>query len=66
VNGEILTLHGIVLNLNGTESVHDTVSGNIKDADQLGDSLAKQIKGKGGDKILKEVLQTVERETKVN
>lgn len=65
VDNELLTLHAIVLNLSGSEAVSGKITGNIKEAAELGSRLAVQIKEQGGEKILKEVLETVERETKV-
>jgi len=65
IENDILTLKGIVLNLSGTTAIKGDVKGNVKDAEKLGDQLADKLKSEGADKVLKEVLETIERETKV-
>jgi len=65
VENDVLTLKGIVLSLNGSSAIKGEVKGNSKEAEKLGEQLANKLKSEGADKILKEVLETIERETKV-
>jgi len=65
IEGNILTLKGIVLNLDGSVAVKGQVSGDTNNAEAVGQELAKKLKSEGGDVILKEVLSTIERETTV-
>ena len=55
INGDILTIEGMVATLDGRKMQRETIKGNSKDAIQLGIDLANSIKKNGGHKILEEV-----------
>jgi len=55
INGDILTIEGMVATLDGRKMQRETIKGNSKDAVQLGIDLANSIKKNGGHKILEEV-----------
>lgn len=55
IEGEILTLKGLVGSLDGKTIIRDQISGNVNDAEQLGQELAVLLLGQGADVILKEV-----------
>ena len=55
IEGNILTIEGMVSTLDGREMQKEKIKGNIKDAIQLGIDLANSIKKNGGYKILEEV-----------
>lgn len=62
VAGELLTLHGIVLSVDGSKAVAGEMSSNIKDAKSLGTSLAEKLKEEGAAEILKEVFQEINKD----
>jgi len=66
VEGGNIKLRGIVLNLSGSEAVTGEVIGDLNDPESLGMKLASTMKNNGAEKILQEVLSTIQRETKVN
>ena len=55
INGDILTIEGMVSTLDGRKMQRETIKGNSKDAIQLGIDLANSIKKNGGHKILEEI-----------
>ena len=55
IEGNILTIEGMVSTLDGREMQKEKIKGNIRDAIQLGIDLANSIKKNGGNKILEEV-----------
>jgi hydroxymethylbilane synthase len=48
-------LTGTVTSLNGQEQISDSIEGELKDAEKLGQELGRKIKAKGADKILAEI-----------
>jgi hydroxymethylbilane synthase len=55
INGDILTIEGMVSTLDGSKMQREIIKGNIKEAIQLGIDLADSIKINGGNEILEEV-----------
>ena len=55
LNGDILTVEGLVATLDGRKIQRETITGNSKDAIQLGIDLANSIQDNGGYEILEEV-----------
>lgn len=55
INGDILTIEGMVANLDGSKMQRKIIKGNIKESVQLGIDLADYIKINGGTQILEEV-----------
>ncbi|BAZ67910.1 MAG: hydroxymethylbilane synthase [Pelatocladus maniniholoensis HA4357-MV3] len=60
-NGINLTLTGIVASVDGQKVVKDTISGETKDAEQLGTQLAKQMRGQGAQEILEQIFAEIQR-----
>jgi hydroxymethylbilane synthase len=61
IDGDTLTLSGIVASLDGQTIVRGTVTGATVDAEALGTELAEQARQQGAQKILDEILATVQR-----
>jgi hydroxymethylbilane synthase len=61
INGDNLTLTGIVASVDGQKVVKDTISGETKDAEQLGTQLAKQMRGQGAQEILDQIFAEIQR-----
>ncbi len=61
IEGDTLTLSGIVASLDGQTIVRGTVTGATVDAEALGIQLAHQAKEQGAQEILDEILATVQR-----
>ncbi len=61
INGSNLTLTGIVASVDGQKVVKDTISGETKDAEQLGTQLAKQMRGQGAQEILDQIFAEIQR-----
>ncbi|MFB2773097.1 hydroxymethylbilane synthase [Pelatocladus sp. BLCC-F211] len=61
INGNNLTLTGIVASVDGQKVVKDTISGETKDAEQLGTQLAKQMRGQGAQEILDQIFAEIQR-----
>jgi hydroxymethylbilane synthase len=61
LEGDSLTLSGIVASLDGKRLVQGSVTGTAADAEQLGTQLAQQLRQQGAQEILDEILATVER-----
>ena len=55
LNGDTLTVEGLVATLDGRKIQRETITGNSKDAIQLGIDLANSIQDNGGYEILEEV-----------
>jgi len=61
LEGNTLTLTGLVAALDGKQLVKGTVSGSGDQAEQLGIDLALQLKEQGAQDILNEILATIQR-----
>lgn len=61
IDGDTLTLTGVVASLDGKRLVKDTVSGAATDAEQLGIELAHRAKEQGAQEILDEIFATINR-----
>lgn len=61
IEGDTLTLTGLVAALDGKKVVKGSVSGSAEQADQLGTDLALQLKEQGAQDILNEILATIQR-----
>ncbi len=61
IEEDTLTLTGLVASLDGLRLIKATVSGNRKDAEQLGKDLATQLRGMGAGEILAEIFAEVGR-----
>jgi hydroxymethylbilane synthase len=61
INDDNLTLTGIVASVDGQKVVKDTISGETKDAEQLGTQLAKQMRGQGAQEILDQIFAEIQR-----
>ncbi|MDJ0617104.1 MAG: hydroxymethylbilane synthase [Calothrix sp. MO_192.B10] len=63
INGDTLTLKGIVASVDGQRLVKDTITGAAKDAEQLGSQLAESLRQQGAQEILDEILAEVGRDS---
>jgi hydroxymethylbilane synthase len=61
LEGDSLTLTGIVAALDGQRLVKDTITGPATDAERLGTELAQTLRKQGAQEILDEILATVQR-----
>ncbi|MBS0015338.1 MAG: hydroxymethylbilane synthase [Arthrospira sp. PLM2.Bin9] len=61
VEGDRLTLTGMVASLDGKRLIKDTVTGSPDDAEKLGIELANQLKQQGAEEILAEIFAEVQR-----
>ncbi len=61
LEGDSLTLTGIVAALDGQRLVKDTITGPATDAERLGIELAQTLRKQGAQEILDEILATVQR-----
>ncbi len=61
LDGETLTLSGIVASLDGQRLVQDTITGPATEAERLGTELAQSLRQQGAQEILDEILATVQR-----
>lgn len=61
VEGDRLTLTGMVASLDGKRLIKDTVTGQASDAEQLGIQLAHKLKQQGAEEILAEIFAEVQR-----
>lgn len=61
INGDILTLTGIVASVDGQNLVKDTVSGAAKNAEQLGNQLANLLRQQGAQEILDVIFTEIQR-----
>lgn len=61
LEGDTLTLTGIVISLDGQTFVKDTIAGSATDAEKIGTELAQRLRQQGAQEILNEILATVQR-----
>jgi len=61
LEGENLTLVGLVASVDGTRVMKDTVTGAASDAEQIGIELAQKLRSQGAQEILAEILAQVQR-----
>ncbi|MBD2126133.1 hydroxymethylbilane synthase [Microcoleus sp. ZQ-A2] len=61
LEGEQLTLTGIVASVDGQKLVKDTVKGNATEAEQLGNELAQRMRQQGAQEILQEIFAQIQR-----
>ncbi len=61
LDGDKLTLAGIVASVDGQKVVKDTVSGDASEAEQLGNELAQRMRQQGAQEILEEIFAQIER-----
>ncbi|MBE9199196.1 MULTISPECIES: hydroxymethylbilane synthase [unclassified Nodularia (in: cyanobacteria)] len=61
IEGDQLTLSGIVASVDGQKLVQDTVTGAAKDAEQLGAELAALLRKQGAQEILEEIFTEIQR-----
>ena len=61
IDGNTLTLTGMVSSLDGQRLVKDRVSGPAETANQLGQDLANRLKEEGAGEILAEILAEIDR-----
>lgn len=61
LDGETLTLTGIVASVDGKKLAKDTVTGNSSDAEHLGIELAHRLRAQGAQDILNEIFAQIQR-----
>jgi hydroxymethylbilane synthase len=61
LDGDSLTLTGIVASLDGQKLVKDSVTGPATEAERLGTELAQRLRQQGAQDILDEILATIQR-----
>jgi len=61
IEGDRLTLTGMVASLDGQRLIQDKISGATSEAEQLGIQLAEELRGRGAGEILAEILAEVDR-----
>ena len=61
INGENLTLIGIVASVDGQKFAKDTVTGATTDAEELGKELAQRLRQQGAQEILDEIFTQIQR-----
>lgn len=61
LDGDTLTLKGIVISVDGKRLVKDTVTGAANEAEELGIQLAQRLREQGAQEILTEIFQAVQR-----
>jgi hydroxymethylbilane synthase len=61
IEGDTLTLKGLVATLDGSQVIKDEVSGPATEAEALGAKLAGMLKAQGAQAILQEIFDTVGR-----
>ncbi len=61
LDGDTLTLSGIVASVDGKKLVKDTVTGNASEAEKLGTELAQRMRQQGAQEILEEIFAQIER-----
>ncbi|HEY9706756.1 MAG TPA: hydroxymethylbilane synthase, partial [Oculatellaceae cyanobacterium] len=61
LDGDQLTLTGIVASVDGQKVVKDTVSGDATEAEQLGNQLAQRMRQQGAQEILEEIFAEIQR-----
>ena len=61
IDGDNITLDGMVASLDGKQLLKDTVSGARTDSEQLGKDLAKKLRDMGAGEILEKIFEEVGR-----
>jgi hydroxymethylbilane synthase len=61
IDGDSLTLSGIVISLDGQQVAQGTITGKTSTAEAIGTDLAHQLREQGAQEILNEILATVQR-----
>ncbi|KAB8320506.1 hydroxymethylbilane synthase [Tolypothrix campylonemoides VB511288] len=61
INGDNLTLTGIVASVDGQKVAKDTVTGAAQNAEQLGKELAQRLRQQGAQEILDEIFAQIQR-----
>lgn len=61
LEGDTLTLTGIVASVDGKKVVKDTVTGNASEAEKLGTELAQRMRQQGAQEILEEIFAQIQR-----
>ncbi len=61
INGENLTLIGIVASVDGQKFAKDTVTGATTDAEEIGKELAQRLRQQGAQEILEEIFTQIQR-----
>ncbi|MGB3638765.1 MAG: hydroxymethylbilane synthase [Rivularia sp. (in: cyanobacteria)] len=61
INGDELTMTGIVASIDGTKRVQDTVSGSLSEPEKIGSQLAQRLREQGAQEILEEIFATLDR-----
>jgi hydroxymethylbilane synthase len=61
LEGETLTLTGMVASVDGTKLIKGTVAGSASEAEALGIQLAKQLRQQGATEILEEIFTQIQR-----
>jgi hydroxymethylbilane synthase len=61
IEGDTLTLTGMVASLDGKKLIKDTVQGSKHDCEQLGQQLAQILRDQGAGEILTEIFETIQR-----
>ncbi|HEY9853959.1 MAG TPA: hydroxymethylbilane synthase [Leptolyngbyaceae cyanobacterium] len=62
IEGETLTLTGMVASLDGKQLIKDTISGSVSDAEKLGIELAQRLRQQGAQEILDRIIAEVRQE----
>jgi hydroxymethylbilane synthase len=62
IEGDTLTLTGLVASLDGQQLVKDMISGPADTAEQMGTELALKLKDQGAQEILNKILAEIERD----
>jgi hydroxymethylbilane synthase len=61
LDGDQLTLTGIVASVDGKNVVKDTISGDATEAENLGNELAERMRQQGAQEILAEIFAQIQR-----
>jgi hydroxymethylbilane synthase len=61
IEGEQLTLIGLVASLDGKKLVKDIITGATADAEQIGIELAQKLRKQGAQEILDQILAEINR-----
>ncbi|NEQ25878.1 MAG: hydroxymethylbilane synthase, partial [Microcoleus sp. SIO2G3] len=64
LEGDQLTLTGVVASLDGQRLVKDKITGAATEAEAIGTELAKKLRSQGAQEILDEILSQIQREAK--
>jgi hydroxymethylbilane synthase len=62
LDGDHLTLMGMVASVNGEKLVKDTVLGTATDAEHLGLELAQRLRQQGAQEILAQIFAEIQRD----